>query len=325
MSVREKNSRRTGQAATTLALLSLFISFCPSDFAQASPPWSKGRNAPATEKGFIFSVPDIDNVPDLHGNPEGAQLVLFIGGNQFFVLPELITAFESRHPELRAATFSMKRFRRAVLPASRWQATTSLTLGNFTLRVQPDVYAAGADALSEMEKQNQVEKTANYVTNDLGIMVAKSNPKQIQSLRDLAQPGIRLAMPNLEFEGVARQIAGSLRKAGGEDLFRTVYQEKAKAGSTYLTEIHHRQTPMRIMKGESDAGVTWNSEIRFQQKIGNPIEGIQIPRSENTTGTYAAAVAAKAPHAGVAHAWIAFLLSPEAQAVYAEYGFGAAK
>ena len=170
-----------------------------------------------------------------------------------------------------------------------------------------------------------MEKPVNYATNDLGIMVAKSNPKQIQSLRDLAQPGIRLAMPNLEFEGVARQIAGSLRKAGGEDLFRTVYQEKAKAGSTYLTEIHHRQTPMRIMKGESDAGVTWNSEIRFQQKIGNPIEGIQIPRSENTTGTYAAAVADKAPHAGVAHAWIAFLLSPEAQAIYAEYGFGAAK
>lgn len=323
MSIQETNSRRPVRAANTLALLSLLFWFCPSSFAQTSPPWSKGGNAPATEKGFIFSVPDIDNVPDLHGNPEGAQLVLFIGGNQFFVLPELITAFESHHPELRGHIFY------ETLPPGvlrkQMANNDTLTLGNFTLRVQPDVYAAGAEALAEMEKQNQVEKTANYVTNDLGIMVAKSNPKQIQSLRDLAQPGIRLAMPNLEFEGVARQIAGSLRKAGGEDLFRTVYQEKAKAGSTYLTEIHHRQTPMRIMKGESDAGVTWSSEIRFQQKIGNPIEGIPIPRNENTTGTYAAAVVNNAPHAGIARAWIAFLMSPEAQAIYGEYGFGGVK
>ena len=304
-------------------LVSLFVAFCPPNFAQASPPWSKGRNAPAADKGFIFQVPDIDNVPDLHGNPEGAALVLFVGGNQFFVLPELISAFESHHPELRGHIFY------ETLPPGvlrkQMANNDTLTLGNFTLRVRPDVYAAGAEALGEMEKQTQVEKPVPYVTNDLGIMVAKSNPKQIKSLRDLANPGIRVAMPNLEFEGVARQIGDSLRKAGGEDLFRTVYQEKAKAGSTYLTEIHHRQTPMRIMSGASDAGVTWSSEIRFQEKIGHAIEGIEIPKDENTTGTYAAAVVMNAPHAEAARAWIAFLLSPEAQNIYVEYGFGRVK
>ena len=30
------------------------------------------------------------------------------------------------------------------------------------------------------------------------------------------------------------------------------------------------------MKGESDAGVTWSSEVRFQEKIGNPIAGIEF-------------------------------------------------
>jgi ABC-type Fe3+ transport system substrate-binding protein len=176
-----------------------------------------------------------------------------------------------------------------------------------------------------MERQNQVEKAVPYVTNDLGIMVAKSNPMQIRSLRDLAKADVRLAMPNLEFEGVARQIADSLRKAGGEDLFRTVYQEKVKGGSTYLTEIHHRQTPMRIMKGESDAGVTWSSEIRFQEKIGNPIEGVLIPQNQNSIGTYAAAAVSHAPHADAARSWINFLTSPEAQTIYAQYGFGRVK
>jgi hypothetical protein len=52
-----------------------------SSNAQTFPPWSKGQNNPATDKGYVFSVSDIDNVPDLHGNPEGAKLVLFVGGN----------------------------------------------------------------------------------------------------------------------------------------------------------------------------------------------------------------------------------------------------
>jgi ABC-type molybdate transport system substrate-binding protein len=323
MSVSEGNRRSAGRIPLTVFVVSLCLSFCPCNSAQSTPPWSKVRNAPAEDKGFIFSVPDIDNVPDLHGNPEGAKLVLFIGGNQFFVLPELIAAFEAHHPELRGHIF-YETLPPGVLRKQMASGDT-LTLGNFTLHVQPDVYAAGAEALDEMEKQNQVETPVHYVTNDLGIMVAKSNPKQIKSLRDLAKPDVRLAMPNQEFEGVARQIADSLRKTGGEELFRTVYQEKAKRGSTYLTEIHHRQTPMRIMKGESDAGVTWSSEIRFQEKIGNPIDGVSIPKNENATGTYAAAVVSNAPHPDAARAWVSFLTSPEAQSIYAEYGFGGVK
>ena len=76
------------------------------------------------------------------------------------------------------------------------------------------------------------------------------------------------------------------------------------------------------MKGESDAGVTWSSEIRFQEKIGNPIEGVSIPKNENTMGTYAASVVSVAPHRDAARAWVAFLTSSEAQNIYADCGFG---
>jgi hypothetical protein len=60
--------------------------------------------------------------------------------------------------------------------------------------------------------------------------------------------------------------------------------------TTYLTQIQHRETPMRIMQGKSDAGVTWASEVRFQEKIGNPIKGVPIPADQNTTAIYAAGV-----------------------------------
>src|SRR5512146_3545592 len=87
------------------SLLLLVAMGAPILVAQQAPPWSKGKNNPAPEKGYSFQVDDVDNVPDLHGNPAGAQLVLFIGGNQFMVLPELIAGFEKQHPELRGLIY----------------------------------------------------------------------------------------------------------------------------------------------------------------------------------------------------------------------------
>jgi ABC-type molybdate transport system substrate-binding protein len=299
------------------------VAIAISLFSQSTPPWSKGRNNPAADKGYVFQVPDVDNVPDLHGNPEDAKLVLFIGGNQFFVLPELVIAFEKQHADLRGHIFY------ETLPPGillkQMERNNTITLGNFTLRVQPDVYEADFHALADMERQNLVEKPAPFATNGLSIMVSASNPRQIHSLQDLGRPDVQLSMPNPEWEGIAKQIGDSLRQAGGEPLFHAVYEVKVQNGSTYLTQIHHRQTAMRIMKGESEAGVTWSSEVRFQEKIGNPIAGIGIPQDQNITAVYGAAVLRNARHPEAARAWVAFLNTSEAQAVYRDYGFGSAK
>lgn len=287
--------------------------------AQSAPPWSKGANDPATEKGFVLRVDDIDDVPDLHGNPQDAKLVLFIGGNQFFVLPRLIAGFEKLHPELAGRIFY------ETLPPGvlrkQMEQNDAITLGNLTLQVAPDVYEAGARVLDQMRELGQVRQVARYATNNLEIMVAAGNPKGIKGLKDLADPAVRLSMPNPETEGVARQVADSLRKAGGDSLAKTVYEAKVQSGGTFLTQIHHRQTPMRILQGKSDAGVVWASEVMFQRKIGNPIAGVAIPEEQNSTAIYAAGVVANAPHPAAAAAWIAYLTTEEAQAAYSEFGF----
>lgn len=302
--------------------IALPFTLTPSAAAQTSPPWSAGRNDPAVAKGYVFQVDSIDDVPDLHGDPVGAKLVLFIGGNQFFVLPRLIDAFEAQHPELRGKIYY------ETLPPGilrRQMANdNTLTLGNLTVRVAPDVFAAGARVVDEMAAHGVLEQSVHYVTNDLAIMIAAGNPKHISSLNDLGQPRVRLSMPNPEWEGVARQISAALRKAGGDALYQSVYVRKVKDGSTYLTQIHHRQTPMRIMQGKSDAGVTWASEVRFQQMIHNPIDGVSIPASQNITAVYAAGVLKNAPHASAADAWVSFLTTSAAQAIYRDYGFQAA-
>lgn len=287
--------------------------------AQSTPPWSKGANNPATNKGYEFHVPDVDNIPDLHGNPADPKLVLFIGGNQFFVLPQLIAGFVAKHPELKGKIFY------ETLPPGilrkQIAADDTLTLGNFTLQVKPDVYEAGARVLKEMATAGQVDGVVEYASNTLAIMVPAGNPKHITGLKDLGAPSLRLSMPNPEWEGVANQIGEALKKAGGDALFTAVYKTKVADGTAQLTEIHHRQTPMRILAGQADAGVTWASEVKFQEKIGNPITGVDIPADQNMTAIYAGGVVKGAPHAELARQWLEYLKTPEAQGYYHQFGF----
>ena len=130
-------------------------------------------------------------------------------------------------------------------------------------------------------------------------------------------------MPNLVTEGVSRQIQASLVKAGGEELRAAVYERKVAAGSALLTQVHHRQTPIWLMQGKVDAGVTWQSEIVFQRQIGHPIEAVAIPASQNTVEAYSAAAVGAAVHPQAARDWLAFLQTPAAFAVMQRYGFKA--
>jgi ABC-type molybdate transport system substrate-binding protein len=128
-------------------------------------------------------------------------------------------------------------------------------------------------------------------------------------------------MPNPDFEGVTDQIKISLKKAGGDGLVTSVYDTKVKDGSTYLTQIHHRETPMFLMQARADAGVTWRSEAIFQEQVGNPIAHVDIPDAENTTGIYAGAVVKGAANKDAALKWLAFLKSAEGAKIFAGYGF----
>jgi len=87
-------------------------------------------------------------------------------------------------------------------------------------------------------------------------MVPSGNPGGVKTLSDLARPDLHVVMPNPEFEGIASQIEASLKKAGGEALATTVYKTKVADGGTVLTQIHHRQTPLFLMQGRAQAGVT---------------------------------------------------------------------
>jgi ABC-type molybdate transport system substrate-binding protein len=258
---------------------------------------------------------------DFHGNLSSPKLVLFVGGNYFFAMAPLVAQFEKDNPEYRGRIFW-----ETIPPGllvKQMKAGGTITVGNMTWTVKPDAYFAGLAKVKALIADGTLTGPAvPYVTNQLTIMVRRDNPQHVMSLKDLARPELRLAMPNPEFEGVTRQIKASLVKAGGDALAKTVYEDKVRDGSTVLTQIHHRQTALFLMQDRADAGVLWKSEALFQEQIGHPLSHVDIPDAENTTAIYAGALVSGAPHPQAARKWLAFIHSPAAFQIFQRYGFG---
>ncbi|MCL4526333.1 MAG: substrate-binding domain-containing protein [Gammaproteobacteria bacterium] len=287
---------------------------------QVFPPWQHGGNNPAIQKGLEFTVPEVDDLADFHGSIDNPQLTIFVGGNYYFAMAPLVKAFEKEHPDIRGKIY-YETLPPGILIKQMKQGGT-ITIGNMTWTVKPDVYAAGLKKVNAFIKEGLLQGPAvPYVTNDLTIMVPKGNPAHITGLQDLGKPGVRLSMPNPAWEGVARQIKMSLTKAGGPALEKMVYDTKVKNGETILTHIHHRQTPLFLMQGLADAGVTWKSEAIFQEQAGHPIANVAIPAKDNTTAIYASAVVKGAAHPKWARDWVNFLKSPTALQIFEHYGF----
>lgn len=286
------------------------------------PPWQGGANNDAKTRGFAFTVPEVNVLADFHGDVSEPKLILYVGGNYFFAMAPLVRAFETAHPEFQNRVYW------ETLPpgllVKQMEAGGTVTVGNMTWTAKPDAYFAGLVKVNDLIKQGKLTGPAvPYVTNTLAIMVPKGNPAHITGLADLGRPDVRLAMPNPEFEGIARQIKMALTKAGGETLADEVYAKKVQDGSTILTHIHHRQTPLFLMQGVADAGVTWQSEAEFQEQSGHPIEHVAIPAADNVTAIYAGAEVSGAAHAEAAKAWLGFIRSPDALSIFERYGFEA--
>jgi molybdate transport system substrate-binding protein len=284
------------------------------------PPWQNGQNNDAVNRGFEFTVPQVDDLADFHGDITDPKLVLYVGGNYFFAMAPLVAEFEKEHPDYKGRIYW-----ETIPPGllvKQMQAGGTVTSGNMTWTAKPDAYFAGLKKVDALIGQGLLTGPAvPYVTNTLTIMVPKGNPAHVTGLADLGKADIRLAMPNPAFEGIARQIEASLRKAGGAALADKVYKTKVTDGTTILTHIHHRQTPLFLMQGRAQAGVTWQSEAMFQEQAGHPITHVDIPASENTTAIYAGATVKGALHPEAAKLWLSYIHSPAALSIFARYGF----
>jgi ABC-type molybdate transport system substrate-binding protein len=295
---------------TAALLISSYIMTANAQDHRFDPPW----NTPP-ESSVLFTIPGVDNVPDLYGDINDPQLVVFFAGNQFMCVDDLLAAFKKEHPQYQRI------FVETLPPGilAKQIEGGSITIGNLRITLKPDVYTAGKNPITKMA--DLFSDTAAYAYNKLAIMISKDNPKKVVGLKDLGRKEVRVSMPNPEWEGIGRRIEEAYVKAGGDALKEAIMVTKVKDSTTFLTHIHHRQSPLRILYGKSDAAPVWYSEVFYQQMLNHPVETITIPDKENITATYMAGRMKTAPHPQAAKDFMNFLVSDKAKAVYEKYGF----
>lgn len=265
-----------------------------------------------------LTVAPVDVVSDLHGDPLAADLVLFLNGNQFMVMEELVAAFQRAFPMIRHVFYETLPPGILVEQVKRG----SLRMGDLIVSVAPDVLAAGPERLAALHTEGWVGAPVEYASNDLALLVPSGNPAGVHTLSDLGRAGIRVAMPNPATEGVGRLIARALATAGGEVLRQRVMEEKIAGGETRLTRIHHRESILWLRDHRVDVAPLWSTEARYHVAQGHAVERIGIPSGQNQTGRYALAIVERRTgHLEAAQAFLRYMRSTEAQAIYQRYGF----
>ena len=194
------------------------------------------------------------------------------------------------------------------------------------LRVTPDIYSAVSEtAMQQLSAAGHIAPGDYrlYLHNRLSLMVPAGNPTGIATVSDLGRPEVRISQPDPANEDIAHHILDMYRDAGGKRLVHRIIEEKRTAGTTLMTVVHHRETPLRIAAGTADVGPVWATEIHHARSLGLPIDEVHpgASRDQRDRINYFICRLKTAPHPENAQKFLDFILSSAAQAVYARYGF----
>jgi len=265
-----------------------------------------------------------NRMDDLHGLEiaEKADLVLFMAGNQFMAMKEIVAEFKTQHPEVKNIFYE-------TLPPGlelKQILAKGAIFQDKIFNIYPDVYSSvNRAAMQLLVKEGHIDQGGYhlYLHNRLTLMVPAGNPAKISSVGDLARDDVRISQPDPQNEDIAYHIMDMYRQAGGDDLLDRIMEKKRAEGTTIFTIVHHRETPLRIAKKTVDVGPVWATEAVHAQSRDLAFEviepGADLDQRENID--YYICRLRQAPHPQSAQNFLDFILSEMGQRIYKKYGF----
>jgi molybdate transport system substrate-binding protein len=262
-----------------------------------------------------------DDLCNLH-LAERCDLALFMAGNQFMVMPELISAFQARYPDIRNIFYETLPPR---IEMNQILAGGAIFQGR-RLSVYPDVYASvNLESMKTLEANGHIRAGGyhTYLHNRLTLITPRGNPAGIRRVEDLGREQVRVSQPDPMGEDIALHIMEMYRDAGGNDLVRQIMEVKRAEGTTILTVVHHRETPLRIAKATVDVGPVWATEAAHARNAGLAFDIVEPGErlDQRNKINYYIGKTAHAAHEKEASCFIDFIRSPGAQKIYEKYGF----
>ncbi|MCA9848567.1 MAG: molybdate ABC transporter substrate-binding protein [Dehalococcoidia bacterium] len=146
------------------------------------------------------------------------------------------------------------------------------------------------------------------------VVVTPADNETVQTFADIAADGVRLVLAGAEVPvgDYARQAIAAADAA--EPGF-----EEAALANLVSEEANVRAVLTKVELGEADAGVVYETDAAIS---GDAVRVIPIPSEYVSPAVYPIATVGEDP-SEVARAFVAYVLSPEGQAILAKYGFSA--
>ena len=258
------------------------------------------------------------------GDSYTADLVMYLAGNQFMVMEDLIRDFQKKHPAIRTI------YVETIPPGQilKQQLLKQGQINGVNTTKNPDLFASvNLGHLKKMHGKNLMDQYIIYIHNKLELMVAQGNPKHIKGPQDLGRDDLVQSHPNPLTEGIFKfygsemlRDLGLYEKVTGNAMCKRCW---AVPGKTWFTSRHHRETPHRIENGKADVGIVWTTEVVHAKKEGRKIDGVAIPAPYNKQDKvgYAIGALTAGRNRDNAQAFLAYLGTDAAQNIYAGHGF----
>ena len=258
------------------------------------------------------------------GDSYTSDLVMYLAGNQFMVMEELIKDFQSKNKDVKTVYVE-------TIPPGQILKKQILKQGKIDgqkTNQNPDLFASVKIAhLKKLKKKGKMTEGMIYVHNKLELMVAKGNPKKIMGPKDLGRDDLVQSHPNPKTEGIFKFYGSAMlkdmgihTKVTGDKICKSCW---AVPGKTWFTSRHHRETPQRIEEGTADVGIVWTTEVKEALRTGRNVEGVSIPAPLNKQAEVAYAIGKlnKGKNQKNADRFLSYLATDAAQNIYASYGF----
>jgi molybdate transport system substrate-binding protein len=185
-------------------------------------------------------------------------------------------------------------------------------LNQMTLEETGDIYMPGSDDyMDKAEAKEAVRPETRKIVAYLVpmICVRRGNPKNIQSLQDLARPGIVV--------GLAEAGAVCLGDVADEILRAAGVEEQVKKNViTYAKSCD--QTQQLVQLGEVDAVIGWDA---FKHWAPDDIDVVPIAREHLRVRNIPAAISVYSKNREAAQKYIDFLTSEEGRAIFSKHGY----
>lgn len=231
------------------------------------------------------------------------EIVVFAASSLTDAFKEAEAKFQENNPQAKV-TFSF--------------ASSSALAAQINEGAPADVFAS-ADILqmNVVTAKGNASDPVVFATNLPTVIVPKGG-SPVAAFADLAKPGVRLVLagPEVPIGKYSREILANASNASRG--LPADFSDKVLA-NLKSNEANVRAVLTKVQLGEADAGIVYKTDAAL---AADDVKLVEIPTAYNVTARYPVAVTKSAKNPAGAQAWVAFIASPDGQAIMSKYGFG---